>query len=480
MGYLSPLEGFRMSFVTDTKNNKDPGTGKVWYHCNTSTAADVPAAVESSHAAFRQFGKTTPRQRADWLWKWHFAIQEAKEDLATILTHESGKPLAESRGEIDYALGFTRWFAGEAERVFGELSIPSAPNRRAIALKQPIGVAVALVPWNFPISMVLRKAAAALAAGCTIIVKPSPETPLTALALGKLALKAGFLAGVLNVLTPDNANTPDLTKALCEHPLVKKVTFTGSTPVGKLISLWCAPSLKKLTLELGGNCPFIVFEDADLDAVADQLMALKWRNAGQACISANRAIVQDSVYEKFAEIVLEKTKRLSMGCGSDPKTNFGPLTTPKGPQRASELVENAKAHGGRIVYGGQAPTNSEGYFFNPTIILDATKDMDIGQQESFCPVLGLFKFSKEEEALAFANSTSMGLASYVFTQDVDRLWRMFENLEAGMIGLNTGHHSAAELQFGGTKDSGYGKEGGKDVSVAEYLITKSGTFTLRL
>lgn len=481
-----------------TDSYQDPGSGRIWFYCATSTASDVPAAVDSSYKAFQQYRKTTPRQRADCLWKWHYAILEAKEDLATILTYESGKPLAESRGEIDYALGFTRWFAGEAERVFGELSVPSAANRRAVTIKQPIGVAVALVPWNFPISMVLRKAAAALAAGCTMIVKPSPETPLTALALGKLALKSGFPPGALNILTPDNENTPGLTQALCENPTVKKVTFTGSTAVGKLIASWCAPSLKKLTLELGGNCPFIVFEDSDLDYVADQLMALKWRNAGQACISANRAIVQDTVYDRFAEIVLEKTRRLVLGHGSDPKVNFGPLTTPKGVERASNLVENATALGGKIIHGGQEPKDLEGYFFNPTIILNANEKMDIWQQESFCPVLGLFKFSTENEAIDFANSTSMGLASYVFTHDVDRLWRMLEDLEAGMIGLNTGkltahlllsstqtdmligHHSAAELQFGGIKDSGYGKEGGKDVSIAEYLITKTGTFTLQL
>jgi succinate-semialdehyde dehydrogenase/glutarate-semialdehyde dehydrogenase len=398
----------------------------------------VPKAVESAHTAFQEYRLTNPRVRADHLLKWHSAIQEAREDLAKILTYESGKPLAESRGEIDYALGFTRWFAGEAERVHGDISTPAAPNRRALTVKQPIGVAVALVPWNFPVSMVLRKAAAALAAGSTMIVKPSPETPLTALALAKLALKAGFPVGALNILTPDQHHTPSLSKALCEHPLVKKVTFTGSTSVGKLISSWCAPGLKKLTMELGGNCPFIVFEDSDLDWVAEQLMALKWRHAGQACISANRVIVQDTVYQEFSEIVLEKTGKLVIGHGSNPEVTLGALTTPQGVERASRFAEDARRRGARVVRGAQKPDGLEGYFFDPTVIVDATLDMDIWKQEVFCPILGLYKFRTEKEAVDMANQSSMGLASYVFTRDVHRVWRMMENLEAGMIGVNTG------------------------------------------
>lgn len=481
---------------------KDPGTGKAWYSCSLSTELDVPGAVESAHRAFLEYSRMTPRQRSDLLLEWHYTIRENCEDLAKILTYESGKPLTESRGEIEYATGFTRWFAGEAERVFGEVLAPAAPGRRVIAVKQPIGVAVALVPWNFPVSMVLRKAAAALAAGCTMIVKPSPETPLTALALGKLALKAGFPAGVLNVLTPDHHHTPSLSQALCEHDLVKKVSFTGSTAVGRRISSWCAPGLKKLTLELGGNCPFIVFDDSDLDWVAEQLMALKWRHAGQACISANRAVVQDTVYQRFSDIMLEKTSRLAIGHGSDSKATLGPLTTPQGVKRAARLVEDARSRGATILCGGQKPDGLSGYFVKPTIVANATAEMDIWKEEAFCPVLGLYKFHTEKEAVDMANQTSMGLASYIFTKDVDRIWRMMERLEAGMIGVNTGkfsvlfgksaillsscslsllgHHSAAEIPFGGIKDSGFGKEGGKDVSIAEYLISKSVTLTLKL
>jgi succinate-semialdehyde dehydrogenase/glutarate-semialdehyde dehydrogenase len=453
----------------------DPGTGTTWFTCATSTTADVPKAVESSQAAFLEYRLTNPRLRAELLYEWYRLINESRQDLATILTYESGKPLAESLGEIAYANGFTRWFAGEAERVFGEVSTPAALNRRAITIKQPVGVAVALIPWNFPISMLLRKAAAALAAGCTMIVKPSPETPLTAVALGLLAIRAGLPPGVLNVLRPDHQSTPSLSKALCEHDLVKKVTFTGSTNVGKLISSLCAPGLKKLTLELGGNCPFVVFDDSDLEYVAEQLMALKWRHAGQACIAANRIFVQDTIYDTFVQIMVDKTKRLVIGHGSDPNTNVGPMTTRNGVERAIKLVDNAQKHGGRVLIGGQEPTGLNGFFFNPTIIANANLDMDLARDELFCPVLSLFSFETEEQALQLANNTSMGLASYVFTRDVDRLWRMFgmfaqnddlilgladgreprhflsnhccppaanchfiENLEAGMIGLNTG------------------------------------------
>ncbi|PGH03642.1 hypothetical protein AJ80_08663 [Polytolypa hystricis UAMH7299] len=457
----------------------DPGTAIPWASCPNNSAADVPRTVEHAHTAFESFKKTNPRARAQLLMKWDTLIRAARTDLAKILTHETGKPLAEAYGEIDYALGFTWWFAGEAERIHGGIAVPSAPNRRVFTIKQPIGVAAALVPWNFPIAMVLRKAGAAVAAGCTMIVKPSPETPITTLVLAHLAQRAGFPPGVFNVLTTDLENTPALSEALCKHPLVKKVTFTGSTRVGKLIASHCAEGLKKVTLELGGNCPFIIFDDADLDQAIEQLMALKFRHAGQACITANRIYVQSGVYEKFAALMKEKTSMLVVGHGAKQGTTMGPVTTPRSIEKAASQVEDAVKRGGKVLLGGKAKTDcGSGYFFEPTIITDMTPDMLISREETFAPIAALYRFETEEEAVKWANDTSMGLASYAFTKNVDRMWRMLENLEAGMIGMNTGNSSAAESPFGGIKESGYGKESGKDVAVSEYLITKTGTFTL--
>jgi len=394
--------------------------------------------VKSAHTAFQQYRNVTPRQRAQWLLRWDALIREAKPDIARILTHETGKPLAEAMGEIDYATSFTWWFAGEAERIHGTISASSTPNRRILTVKQPIGVAVALVPWNFPIAMILRKAGAAFAAGCTMIVKPSPETPIATLAVAHLAQKAGFPPGVFNVLTTDLANTPSLSESLCKHPLVKKVSFTGSTRVGKLIAGHCATGLKKVTLELGGNCPFIVFDDANLDLALDQLMTLKWRHAGQACITANRVYVQAGIYDTFSQRLKERTKALVVGHGAKEGTTMGPLTTPQGVDKARKQVEDAQKHGATVLCSGTVPENQEGYFFPPTILTGMTPEMLISQEESFAPIAALYKFDTEEEAVRCANDTSMGLASYAFTRDVNRVWRLMENLEAGMIGLNSG------------------------------------------
>ncbi|KAI9051060.1 hypothetical protein LZ554_005168 [Drepanopeziza brunnea f. sp. 'monogermtubi'] len=456
----------------------DPGNGKVWASAPDNTAEDVDAAVKGAHEAFKNYSKVNPRTRAQWLLKWDALIRENRDDIANIVTYETGKPLFESQGELDYALGFTWWFAGEAERVTGTISTPAAPGRRVFTVKQPIGVAAALVPWNFPIAMILRKAGAAFAAGCTMVVKPSPETPLSVLALANLAQEAGFPKGVFSVLTTSLENTPPLSEALCRHPLVKKVTFTGSTRVGKLVAKHCADGLKKVTLELGGNCPFLVFNDVDLNQAADALMALKWRHAGQACITANRVYVQAGVYEKFAEIFKEKTSKLVVGHGAEKSTTMGPVTTERSLGKALNQVEDAKKHGGQVVLGGGKVKDTSGYFFEPTIILGAKKEMLITEEETFAPVLALYSFETEDEAVQAANNTSMGLASYFFTKNVDRTWRLLENLEAGMIGMNTGNSSAAESPFGGIKESGYGKESGKDVAINEYLITKTGTLTL--
>lgn len=465
----------------------DPGSDKTWASCPDNGPEDVDAAVDAAHAAFQTYRKVNPRQRAQLLLAWHKLIDENKDDLATIVTWETGKPLAEAYGEIAYAQGFTWWFAGEAERIQGSVSVPAAPNRRVMIVKQPIGVAVALVPWNFPIAMILRKAGAAFAAGCTMVVKPSPETPLSCLALAELATRAGFAPGVFNVLTTSLGNTPTLSEALCLHPNVHKVTFTGSTRVGKIVAGLCAKNLKKCTLELGGNCPFIVFDDANLDQALEQFAALKWRHAGQACITANRLYVQAGVYEKFTQMLVDKTKGLVVGHGSEKSTTMGPVTTPNGIQKAEAQVDDAVKLGAKLILGtgkgllkdgaGEGKGVS-GYFMEPTILTGMTKDMLMTREETFAPVCGLYTFDTEDEVVQWANDTSMGLASYAFTKNMDRVFRLSENLEAGMIGVNTGNSSAAESPFGGIKESGYGKESGKDVAVNEYLVAKTITITL--
>ncbi|KAJ5234279.1 uncharacterized protein N7469_003447 [Penicillium citrinum] len=457
---------------------EDPGSKRVFASFPANDTPDVDQYVESSQAAFESYRTMNPRQRAKILLKWHDLITNAREDIAKIVVYEAGKPMAEAVGEVDYALGFAWWFAGEAERVRGSVAQPSISNRRTFVIKQPIGVSVALVPWNFPVAMVIRKVAAALAAGCSMIVKPSPETPLSTMALADLAIRAGLPAGVLNVISTDNERTPVVSERLCKHPLVRKVTFTGSTRVGSIVARHCSDGLKKVTMELGGNCPFIVFDDGDLEQAVAALMILKWRTAGQACTHANRVYVQSGVYDKFTKMILEATQKLRVGHGANPATTMGPLTTSRAIEKLESHVADAVSRGGTILCGGSQSKDLNGYFFEPTIISNMTSDMLTTKEEIFGPLLGIYKFETEGEAVKQANDTSMGLASYFFTKDVDRTWRLLENLEAGMIGMNTGNSSCAESPFGGIKESGYGKEAGKDVAIEEYLISKTGTLTV--
>ncbi|MBE3048778.1 aldehyde dehydrogenase family protein [Candidatus Bathyarchaeota archaeon] len=328
--------------------------------------------------------------------------------------------------------------------------------------------------------MILRKAGAALAAGCTMIAKPSPETPLTCLALAKLASDAGFSPGVFNVVPTSLANTPAVAEALCKHPKVRKVSFTGSTNIGSLIARHCSAGLKKLSLELGGNCPVLIFDDCNQDQALDALLALKWRHAGQACVTANRVYVQSGIYEEILDKLVARTKTLKQGHGLDPETTIGPLTTPRGVAKAQQHVDDAVAGGAKVVLGGKpaADAGGGGFFFQPTILRDATDSMLISREETFAPVLAVYCFETEADAVRRANDTDMGLASYFFTKDVDRTWRLLENLEAGMVGMNSGNSSAAESPFGGMKMSGYGKESGKEVAVEEYLVSKTGTLSL--
>ncbi|KAF3017666.1 hypothetical protein E8E15_006814 [Penicillium rubens] len=457
---------------------EDPGTGKVFASCPINTVADVDAYIKSAQRSFLTYRATNPRERAKMLLNWHSLITRSKNDIATLVVYETGKPMAEALGEVEYALGFAWWFAGEAERIRGSIAQPSISDRRNLVIKQPIGVCVALVPWNFPVAMIIRKAAAALAAGCTIVIKPSPETPLSVLALADLALQAGFPPGAMNVLSTDSAHTPSVSEALCKHQLVRKVTFTGSTTVGQLIARHCSEGLKKVTLELGGNCPFIVFDDGDLDQALAALMVLKWRTAGQACTHANRVYVQSGVYDRFLSMLVDATRRLRVGHGADPETTIGALTTKSGLVKLERHIADAVAKGGKIVLGGRPLEHLGGNFFQPTIISGMSSDMLTTQEEVFGPLLGLYQFETEEEAVRLANDTNMGLASYFFTKDVSRTWRLLESLEAGMIGMNTGNSSAAESPFGGIKASGYGKEAGKEVAIEEYLIAKTGTLTV--
>lgn len=413
----------------------DPGCGKIWASPPDSVVADVEAAIQSAHEAFQAYSREVPRKRAEKLLAWYRLILAHKEDLARILVHETGKPLAEAYDEIDYGTTFTWWFMGEAERIHGSNFRSATPNRRAVVIKQPIGPVAALVPWNFPIALLLRKASAALAAGCTMVVKPSPETPISALCLASLALKAGFPSGALNVVTTSLENTPAVSEAMCTHPLIKKVTFTGSTRVGKIIAGLCSKSLKKSTLELGGNCPFIVFNDAHLTSAVTQLSALKWRHAGQACITANRVFVQKHICQHFVARLVETARGLVIGHGMEKASTIGPVTTPRSLTKAEELVADAVAKGAETVLGCGKTLQREGFFMEPTILTGVRDDMLMSSEEIFAPVLGISTFDTEEEVVQRANNTSLGLASYVFTKDANRLWRMLENLEAGMVGL---------------------------------------------
>ncbi|KAH7386666.1 succinate-semialdehyde dehydrogenase [Phaeosphaeria sp. MPI-PUGE-AT-0046c] len=457
---------------------EDPATGNVFASCKDSNVGDVDVVVQAAYDAFRKYRVETPRSRAKKLLAWHNLIQENRDDLARTLTYETGKPLKEAYGEIEYASGFTWWFAGEAERVSGSLSLPAAPDRRVLVVKQPIGVCAALVPWNFPVAMILRKVGAALAAGCTIIAKPSPETPLTCLILATLAQRAGFAPGVFSVITTSMRNTPEVSEALCKHSLVSKVSFTGSTAIGSLIAKHCSEGLKKVTLELGGNCPFIVFDDCDQEQALEQLLSLKWRHAGQACVTANRVYVQDTIYAKFVENIVKRTREIKLGHGLEADTTMGPVTTARGVQKAQAFVDDAVHKGAQIMTGGSQP-QLDGHFFEATVLSNVDPSMLISQEEVFAPVMGVSSFSHEQEVLDLANDTSMGLASYCFTNDINRIWRMMDGLEAGMIGINTGNSSAAESPFGGMKQSGYGKESGKDVAIEEYLVAKTITLTIK-
>ena len=446
----------------------NPATGEKIADVPNLTAADAQAAVDSSFKAFPAWAARTAKDRSIILRRWFDLIIAETESLAQLMTAEQGKPLAEARGEVAYGASFVEWFAEEGKRTYGRTIPTTASSRRYVTIKQPIGVAAAITPWNFPIAMITRKVACALAAGCTVVVKPSEETPLCALAVAKLALDAGVPAGVFNVITTLDA--PAVGKVLCDDPRVRKLTFTGSTEVGKALYRQCAGTVKKLTLELGGNAPLIVFDDADLDQAVAGTMASKYRNAGQTCVCANRILVQAGIYDRFAAALVEAVKKLHVAPGTDAKSTIGPLINAEAADKVKSLQADAVAHGAKIKMGG-APDKTGPLFYQPTVLTDVKAGSKITQEEIFGPVAALVRFETEAEAIAIANDTPFGLAAYLFSQNFARAWRVGEALEAGMIGVNEGVFSNEVVPFGGVKQSGLGREGAAE-GIDEYLEIK--------
>ena len=419
-------------------------------------AAETRQAIDAADAAFPAWAGKTAQERAQVLRRIHDLMLAHQEDLARLLTAEQGKPLAEARAEIAYSAGYFEWFGEQAKRMDGEVIPGHVPGVRLLALRQPVGVVAAITPWNFPSAMLGRKVAAALAAGCTVMCKPAVQTPFSALALGVLAERAGLPAGVLNIVT--GADAAAIGAEMTSNPKVRKLSFTGSTAVGRRLMAQCADGLKRLSLELGGNAPFIVFDDADLDAAVAGAIASKFRNTGQTCVCANRLLVQDGVYDAFAEKLVAAVQALRVGPGLTGETDQGPLIDAKALEKVEAHVADALAHGARVATGGQRHALG-GTFYAPTVLLDATPQMQLAHEETFGPVAPLFRFKTEAEAIALANATEYGLAGYFYTRDNARAWRVAEALECGMVGLNTGLISTEVAPFGGIKQSGFGREG---------------------
>jgi succinate-semialdehyde dehydrogenase/glutarate-semialdehyde dehydrogenase len=445
----------------------NPADGTVIGHVPDLGEADAIAAVEAAVPAQQAWARETGKARAVVLRRWAELMIEHQEDLARIMTAEQGKPLAEARGEVAYAASFLEWFAEEARRVTGDVLTPHQANRRILVRKEPVGIVAAITPWNFPLAMMTRKAGPALAAGCAILVKPSELTPLSALALAVLAQEAGVPAGVLSVLTGDPAA---IGAVLTGDKRIRKFTFTGSTKVGKMLAARCMDTVKRVSLELGGNAPFIVFDDADLEAAVEGAMASKFRNAGQTCVCANRILVQSGIYDAFAARLVERVSGLVVGAGLRGPTDQGPLIDDRAVAKASAHVADAVARGAQVLIGG-APLGDKGSFFAPTVLADVSSDALLCREETFGPVAGLVKFETEAEAIAMANDTDAGLAAYVFTRDHERVWRVPEALHYGMVGLNTGLISTEVAPFGGVKESGIGREG-SHYGMDDYLELK--------
>lgn len=446
----------------------DPATGAVIAQVANLDAADAQAAVDAANSAWPAWRSRTSKERANILMAWYRLMHEHADDLARLMTAEQGKPLAEARGEVTYGASFIEWFAEEARRVYGETIPTTDNNKRYLAIKQPIGVCAAITPWNFPMAMITRKVAPALAAGCPVVIKPAEQTPLTALALAELAQRAGIPAGVLNVLTADGAQSIAVGKLLCESPVVRHLSFTGSTEVGRILARQSADTIKKLSLELGGNAPFIVFDDADIDSAIEGALASKYRNAGQTCVCANRLYVQEGVYDEFVRRLAERVASIPIGNGFEPGVLQGPLIDDDAVAKVESHVADALSKGARLITGGK---RLEGRFYAPTVLADVTGDMLCAREETFGPLAPVFRFKTEQEAIDAANNTEFGLASYFFSRDLGRVFRVSEALEYGMVGVNTGLISTAEVPFGGVKQSGLGREGGHQ-GMEDYVETK--------
>ena len=445
----------------------NPSTGEVVGTVPSLGANETRRAIEAAHAAWPAWRAKTAKERATILRKWFELMMASQEDLATIMTAEQGKPMTESRGEIAYAASFIEWFAEEGRRIYGDTIPPHGADKRIVVLKQPIGVCAAITPWNFPAAMITRKAGPALAAGCTMVVKPASQTPLSALALAVLAERAGIPKGVFSVVTGSAAA---IGGEMTSNPIVRKVTFTGSTETGKKLMAQSAATVKRTSMELGGNAPFIVFDDADIDAAVKGAMLSKYRNAGQTCVCANRLFAQDKIYDAFVTKLAEAAKAMKVGDGFEQGVNIGPLINKDAVDKVEQHVSDALAKGARLVTGGK-PHALGRTFYQPTVLADATPDMLIFREETFGPVAPVFRFKTEEEAIRLANDTEFGLAAYFYGRDIGRIWRVAEALEYGIVGINEGIISTEIAPFGGVKESGNGREGSK-YGIEDYLEIK--------
>jgi succinate-semialdehyde dehydrogenase / glutarate-semialdehyde dehydrogenase len=445
----------------------NPATGEVIGRVPNLGAAETRQAIEAANRAFPEWSKKTAKERATVLRRWFDLMMANQEDLAKLMTIEQGKPLTESQGEVAYAAAFLEWFGEEAKRVYGDTIPGHQTDKRIVVIKQPVGVVACITPWNFPLAMITRKAGPALGAGCTVVLKPASQTPFSALALAELAERAGVPKGVFNIVT---GSATEIGGELTSNPIVRKLSFTGSTEIGKILMAQCAGTVKKLSLELGGNAPFIVFDDADLDAAVEGAIASKYRNTGQTCVCTNRVLVQDAVYEAFAAKLVTAVRALRPTPGLEPGANQGPLIDDAAVEKVESHIRDAQAKGAKVLLGGRRHALG-GRFFEPTVLAEVTPQMAVAREETFGPVAPLFRFKTETDAIALANDTEFGLAAYFYGRDIARIWRVAEALEYGIVGINTGLISTEVAPFGGVKESGLGREGSK-YGIEEFLEVK--------
>ncbi|MGH6648570.1 NAD-dependent succinate-semialdehyde dehydrogenase [Aquabacterium sp.] len=457
--------------AADRFDVRDPATGQLLVQVPNLGAAQTEAAIAAANRAWPAWKGLTAKARATIMMKWFGLLHENADDLARIMTAEQGKPLAESKGEVAYGASFIEWFAEESRRVYGETVPSTDATKRFLVIRQPIGVCAAITPWNFPIAMITRKVAPALAAGCPVVIKPAEATPLSALAVAELALRAGMPPGVLNIITADAERSIEVGQALCASDTVRHLSFTGSTEVGRILMKQCAPTVKKLSLELGGNAPFIVFNDADIDAAVEGALIAKYRNAGQTCVCANRLYAQAEVYDQFVAKLSERVAQMKVGNGFEAGVTQGPLIDDQALAKVEDLVADALAKGAKVVTGGKKAPVDGGNFYTPTVLSNVSSSMRLAKEEIFGPVAPVFQFDTEAEAIAMANDTEFGLASYFYSRDVGRIFRVGEALEYGMVGVNTGLISTCEVPFGGVKQSGLGREGARQ-GMDDYLEAK--------